>query len=112
MADTFRLRHDDTAKITAAVDSATVIEIGDLLYLDTDDLKPASSQADQTGEEANQGLFASKFIGVAMQASDSGDTENIRVATDGVFEFACPSGTWEVGDLVGASENSGGTALE
>ena len=36
-----------------------------------------------------------------MQASDSGDTDAIRLATDGIFEFACPSGTWEVGDLVG-----------
>jgi predicted RecA/RadA family phage recombinase len=112
MADTFRLRHDDVDKVLGAVDSATVIEIGDLLYLDTDDLKPASSQVDQLTEEANQARFASKFIGVAMQASDAGDTQPIRVATDGIFEFPCPSGTWEVGDLVGASEDAGGTALE
>jgi hypothetical protein len=112
MADTFRLRHDDVDKFLGAVDSATVIEIGDLVYLDTDDVKPASSQADQLTEEANQALFATKFAGVAMQASDGGDAQPIRVATDGIFEFPCPSSTWEVGDLVGASENAGGTALE
>ena len=112
MADTFRLRHDDVDKFLGAVDSATVIEIGDLLYHDSDDVKPASSQTDQLSEEANQSLFASKFGGVAMQASDTGDTDAIRVATDGIFEFACPSGTWEIGDLVGASEDSGGTGLE
>lgn len=112
MADAFRLRHDDVNKFMGAVDSAQVIEIGDLLYHDTDDVKPASNQTDQLSEEANQALFAGKFAGVAMQASDSGDTAAIRVATDGVFEFVCPSGTWEVGDLVGASENSGGNGLE
>ncbi len=112
MADTFRLRHDDVDKFLGAVDSATVIEIGDLVYLDGDDVKPASSQADQASEEANQALVATKFAGVAMQASDAGQTQPIRVATDGIFEFACPSGTWEIGDLVGASENAGGTALE
>jgi len=112
MADVFRLRHEDTDRVAGAVDSATVIEIGDLLYLDGDDLKPASSQSDQASEEANQAVFASRFAGVAMQASDAGDTDTVRVAADGVFEFTCPSGTWEVGDLVGASENSGGDGLE
>lgn len=112
MSDNFRLRHDDVDKFLGAVDSATVIEIGDLLYHDADDVKPASSQSDQGSEEANQALFASQFAGVAMQASDNGDTTSIRVATDGIFEFACPSSTWEIGDLVGASEASSGTALE
>src|SRR5262245_28274259 len=89
MADTFRLRHDDVDKFLGAVDSATAIEIGDLVYLDTDDVKPASSQTDQLSEEANQALFAARFAGVAMQASDAGDTQPIRVATDGIFEFDC-----------------------
>jgi hypothetical protein len=79
------------------VDSATVIEIGDLVYLDTDDAKPSSAQADQGTEAANQELFHDKFAGVAMQASRSGDTQPIRVATAGVFEFDCLSTTFEVG---------------
>jgi hypothetical protein len=94
------------------VDSTSVIEIGDLVYLDTDDAKPATAQADQGTEAANQESFHDKFAGVAMQASPSGDTDPIRVATTGVFEFDCASATFEVGALVGADENSGGTALE
>lgn len=47
-----------------------------------------------------------------MQASRSGDTQPIRVATAGVFEFDCVSATFEVGKLVGADENAGGNALE
>jgi hypothetical protein len=112
MSDTLRWRYGETRPVVLAVDSATVIEIGDLVYQETDDARPASQQADQLTEEANQCLFARKFAGVAMQRSRSGDTTPIRVATSGVFELACPSGTFEVGALLGASEASGGTALE
>jgi hypothetical protein len=112
MSDTLRWRYGETNPVVLPVDSATVIEIGDLVYLETDDVRPASQQADQLTEEANQGLFASKFAGVAMQRSRNGDTAPIRVATSGVFEFVCPSTTFEVGSLVGASEAGSGTALE
>jgi hypothetical protein len=111
MSDKMRWRYGDTNPVIAAVDSATVIEIGDLLYQETDDVRPASMQTDQATETANQELFADKFLGVAMQRSTAGDTTPIRVATTGVFEFDCPSGTFELGNLVGADENTAGTAL-
>jgi hypothetical protein len=111
MANTMRWRYGETSPVMLPVDSATVIEIGDLLYLDVDDAKPASSQADQGTEGTNQQLFHDNFAGVAMQASRSGDTQPIRVATTGVFEFDCLSTTLEVGDLMGADENGAGTAL-
>jgi hypothetical protein len=111
MSDKMRWRYGDTSPVIAAVDSATVIEIGDLVYQDTDDAKPASSQADQLTKTANQELFADKFLGVAMQRSRAGDTAPIRVATTGVFEFDCPSGTFELGDFAGVDENAPGTAL-
>ena len=111
MSDKMRWRYGDTNPVVAAVDSATVIEIGDLVYQDTDDAKPASSQADQGTETANQELFADNFLGVAMQRSRSGDTDPIRVAATGVFEFDCPSGTFELGDLAGVDENAAGDAL-
>ena len=111
MANTMRWRYGDTCPVMMPVDSATVIEIGDMLFIDTDDAKPASSQNDQGTEIANQQLFHDLFAGVAMQASRSGDTQPIRVATTGVFEFDCVSTTLEVGDLMSSDENVGGTAL-
>jgi hypothetical protein len=111
MSNTMRWRYGDTSPVQLAVDSATVIEIGDMLYLDVDDAKPASSQADQATKNANQQLFHDNFAGVAMQASRAGDTQPIRVATSGVFEFDCVSATLEVGDLIGPDENVAGTAL-
>jgi hypothetical protein len=112
MSDKKRWRYGDTNPVIAAVDSATVIEIGDILYLDTDDAKPASSQADQGLESTNQSLLKTNFLGVAMQRSRSGDTDPIRVATTGVFEFECPSSTYELGGLIGSTEASNGTELE
>src|SRR5687768_5958721 len=111
MANTMRWRYGDTSPVMLAVDSATVIEIGDLLWLDVDDAKPASAQSDQGTETANQQLFHDVFAGVAMQASAAGETQPVRVATTGVFEFDCLSAALEVGDLMSSDENGGGTAL-
>lgn len=112
MANTMRWRYGDTNPVMLAVDSATEIEIGDLIYLDTDDAKPASSQADQGTEGANQDAFHDNFAGVAMQASAAGDTGLVRVATTGVFELECDAASFEVGDLLGAQESSDGATLE
>lgn len=112
MANVMRLRYADADHVMCPVDSDTVIEIGDFVYLDTDDAKPASSQADNGTESLNQAAIRLVFLGVAMQQSRSGDTDDIRIATRGVFEYPCPSGTFELGALIGIDEASGGTALE
>ncbi len=41
--DKMRWRYGDTNPVVAAVDADTVIEIGDLLWQDIDDAKPATS---------------------------------------------------------------------
>jgi hypothetical protein len=111
MSDKMRWRYGDTNPVVAAVDSATVIEIGDLVWQDTDDAKTASQLTNHGNEAANQEALANKFLGVAMQRSRSGETSPVRVATTGVFEFDCPSGTFELGDMVGADDNTAGNAL-
>jgi hypothetical protein len=111
MSDKMRWRYGDTNPVIAAVDANTVIEIGDLVYQETDDARPASMQADQGTKIANQELFGNKFLGVAMQRSRAGETTPIRVATTGVFEFDCPNTAFELGDMVGVDENTAGTAL-
>jgi hypothetical protein len=122
MTDKMRWRYGDTNPVIAAVDAETVIEIGDLLWLDGDDAKPSSlingdAQFDLPHEQRAEIIvrmqyeFADRFLGVAMQRSRSGEADPLRVATTGVFELDCPSGTFELGDLVAAKENAGGTAL-
>lgn len=111
MSDRMRWRYGDTNPVIAAVDAATVIEIGDLIYLDTHEAKTAALQADQGTPDANQELFADKFLGVAMQRSPAGETAPVRVATTGVFEMDCSAAIFELGDLVGPQENTAGNAL-
>jgi hypothetical protein len=111
MSDKMRWRYGDTNPVVAAVDSGTVIEIGDLVLLDTDDAKPASTMTDHGAKTTNQEAFATAFLGVAMQRSRNGETAPIRVATTGVFEFDCASATFELGGMVGVDENAAGNAL-
>ncbi len=109
MADAMRWRYGETNPVLIPVLSDTVIEIGDLVYLDTNNAQPAGAVEDQGSTANNQGWFHDRFAGVAMQRSRAGDTEAIRVATTGVFEFNSPSGTHEVGELLGVNPSSGGT---
>jgi hypothetical protein len=110
MTNTMRWRYGETNPVVLRVASATVIEIGDLVYLDTT-AKPAGALAYGASLAATQEAFHDAFAGVAMQQSRAGDTQDIRVATTGVFEFACASATFDVGARVGADDNAGGTAL-
>ena len=112
MPNIMRWRYGETNPVVLPVEAETAIEIGDLVWLDDDNAKPASLQADQETEAANQEEFHDNFAGVAMQASRPGDEQPIRVATTGVFEFVCLADAFEVGDLVGVDEAAGGTELE
>jgi len=111
MSNIMRWRYGETNPVIIPVASATTIEIGDLVYLSSGNALPAASQADQGSVANNQKLFHSNFAGVAMQQSRSGDTNPIRVATSGVFEFDCPSSTFALGALVGPYEAGGTTSL-
>lgn len=103
MSDKMRWRYGDTNPVVATVDSATVIEIGDLLWQDVDDAKPASMLLERCAEQSIQELFSEWFLGVAMQCSRNGYTTPVRVATTGVFEFECqPRIGVQLGDLFGA----------
>lgn len=96
-------------QVMAAVDSAEVIVKGNMLRLVTDDVRAISGMSDVGLKLANQQAARDAFIGVAMRASASGQTQPIPVATTGVFEFNTSSATYEVGDLVGpAGTGTGG----
>ena len=97
--------------VIAAVAAATVIEIGDLLWQDADNAKPASLFAVSNNKPVDQAAFTAKFLGVAMARSRAGDTAPIRVATTGVFEFECAAATFELGDLLGVDAGAGGALL-
>jgi hypothetical protein len=110
MSDNFRYRKEFNKPRYYAVDSATVIEIGDMLWLDTDDVKPASDYTWDTNIATTQRAFAKVFVGVAADRSASGDTDLLQVNMAGVHEFACASAAHELEDYV-APANSGSSTL-
>ncbi len=114
MADVMRWIRHDTQPVFPSPASATVIEIGDLCFLHPDDgaIKNAGAMMDQGSLALNQDAFQMYFLGVAEQRSKTGETAELRTATRGEFEYPCDSTTWLIGQMVGAQENSGGTALE
>lgn len=111
MANAHNYRHGPQLFVRPAVDSSTVIELSDLLYLDTDDVKPASSIA-WASDAAAQAAFADVFLGVACDASASGETDpiNVDISTTSVYEFTCVATTWEVGSTF-AVDGDGAAAL-
>jgi len=107
MGDRMRWRYGDTNPVTSAVDADTVIAIGDVVYLEGDVCKPAEDMkfGERAAVDEMQRALAGKFLGVAMQRSRRGDTDPIRVATSGVFEFDCASMTFRLGQYIGVSPN-------
>ncbi|MCC7421634.1 MAG: hypothetical protein IT428_15235 [Planctomycetaceae bacterium] len=93
------------------VDSGTVIEIGDMVFLDTNDVKPVSDFTWDTNEATTQAGVANVFLGIAVEKSASGETDDISVdvSSMSVWEFTVASSTYEYGDELSpkkhASEN-------
>ena len=112
MADKMRWRYGETNPVIGLVASTVSVEIGDLVYHESDTVKPPTSQTNQTTKALNQSVFAGKFLGVAMQKSPMGEASSIRIATTGVFEFDTNMNTFVLGGLVGIDELPGRTGLE
>jgi len=112
MSNQLRYRYGDTRPVVAAVDSATVIEVGDIVWQDTDDTKRASGLTWDTNTATTQETLHDRFLGVAEQSSIAGETTPLRIATGGVFEFDCVAATFELGALVGPAKASGNALLD
>lgn len=93
--------------VSAAVATAVLISIGDLVEATSGVPKPAADHTWNTNIATTQEEFHDLFLGVAMQKSIAGDVNPIRVATEGIFEFDCASANFEVGDLVGTAKQTG-----
>lgn len=112
MTDMNRHEFEDIHIREAEVDSSTVIEIGDNLFLDTDDAKPASSFTWQSNLADTQEAFAEDYLGVAVSASADGDTDPVRYARGGVMKFPCSSATFGIGAPIAPAKASGDNLLD
>jgi len=115
MTDTKRWRYGDTNPVIVPVLAETMIEIGDLVYQDVDNAKPADHAGRgcvwDTDVTTSQKAFRELFLGVALQRSWFGETDEIRVATTGVFEFGTYAETYELGDMVAVAQTYGSYSL-
>lgn len=96
------------------VDSTTVVTKGDLMFLDTDDAKPAASFTWDTNIATTQAAFNNVFIGVAAESRASGDaatTIAIDVSPESVWEYDQAADAVLTGGLIGPAKASG-NALE
>lgn len=98
-----------------AVDAATEIEVGDLCWIDSDDVKPASAtELWSTDGDTTISRLAKWFVGVAVSSHQANDTKvtTVRVAGRGVAEFPLNTPTTlEIGNLIGGVK-AAGNALE
>jgi hypothetical protein len=103
-----RFRSGQVQLARLRVDSGTVIEAGDMVFLDSDDVKPASSFAWTTDLATTQAAFAASFLGIAHQQSADGETDDVSVdlSPHSVYEFDVNPAMYEVGDDLGPDEDS------
>ena len=106
-----RHRYGTQYIVRAAVDSGTEIRLGDLLFLDTDDAKPASSEAWVTDLVTTQSNFNNHFLGIALaeHPANSGAVSDfpVDISPLSVYEMDCDSEVHELGDLLTPIKASG-----
>jgi hypothetical protein len=97
----YRHQYYETKPVSVAVDSATVIEIGELVYVAAGKALPANSLAWDTNLATTQESFHDAFLGVALERTRAGETDPISVGTEGVYKYPCASAAYALGALVG-----------
>lgn len=95
------------------VASATVIAIGDMVWSNSGEVKPAADYTWDTNLATTQGTFAAAFVGIARTPSAAGETTNVQVdvSPDAIYECDQASATIDIGTPVGPAKASG-NALE
>lgn len=84
MSNTNRVRYGDQMIIPMHVESATVIEIGDMVCIDSNYLVPISDIADAGDAAANREAGADAMVGLALSTTIAGETDDVLVQTEAV----------------------------
>lgn len=114
MSNRLRFRSGQVELHKLRVDDGTELFAGDLVYLDGDDVKPASEFPFTTNLATTRGNFAAVFLGVCHQVSRPGDTipVSIDLSPLSVYEFDVDPSTFEVGSLLACDGDSDGLARQ
>lgn len=91
MAGHNRHLYSDTKPIFVQSPGAVTVEAGDLMYMEENQSNQAYpfvyNIGGQTAGTAAEEHLHTNFLGVAMEGKESGVTENVTIATAGVFRF-------------------------
>lgn len=103
-----RFRSGQVQLVRVAVDAATVIEAGDLVWLDSGEAKPASDFEWDTNLATTQAAFAAAFLGVAQEPSAEGESSpiSVDVSPSSVYEFVTAAASYDLGAALGPDEAS------
>lgn len=102
--------------VSVPTPASTMINIGDLIYLNSGVAAVASSLSWNSNLATTQADFRQKFLGVAVEnkmASDA-STREILVQVDGEYEYPCAAlgGALHIGQLVGPDKDTGNNLLD
>lgn len=101
--------------ILCAVDNTTVLAKGDMVWLDTDDVKGAAVFTWNTDLATTQNDFANKFLGIALaaHANGGGAITNfpVDISEEAVWSIPCTSQAHEVGQTLGPAKDTGNALL-
>lgn len=112
MPNNFSFRSGQVVLQKFRVESNSIIEPGDLVYLDETVARPASELAWNTNLATTQGDFAAVFLGIAHERSEDGESTpiSVDVSSTSVYEFVVTTSTFDNGNMLGP-EGSGSQLL-
>ncbi len=84
------------------VDSATVIDRGDIVCMSSKKAVPASTLTAASSDLTLTGV-ADAFIGIARDSTAAGEATDISIDTEGLAEMPITSGTYKSGEMVSAA---------
>lgn len=100
MANRLRLRSGQVQLVRVRVRAEDAIDAGDMVYLDDNKARPASSFPVRGNAVETRAAFAAVFLGIAHQPSAPGEAYDISVDISpmAVYEVDCDHGPYEIGD--------------
>jgi len=111
--------YGETNPIDCPIATGQAVDIGDLVGISSGTLVRASDTTWDTNLATTQVAFRALFLGVSGQFKDSSTAQirgnsianRCRVDSDGFYQFATASASYNIGDLVGPAKASGNALL-
>jgi len=111
--------YGETNPIDCPIATGQAVDIGDLVGISSGTLVRASDTTWDTNLATTQVAFRALFLGVSGQFKDSSTAQirgnsianRCRVDSDGFYQFATASASYNIGDLVGPARASGNALL-